>query len=72
MLYMPASNFATPIVLQQTQPVQSASYVMLQPATMVPTVSLFNSGFIYPGYSLVAKSIEKDDTNKSQKQEGID
>lgn len=69
MLYMPVSTFATPIVLQETKSVPTANYVMLQPTTMFPTVPLFNTALVYPGFSLVAKSIEKDDTNKSQKQE---
>lgn len=69
---MPATNLATPIYLQQTAPIQTAQYYMLQPQTVVPTVPLLNTGFVYPGYGFVTKSIEKkDESEKTQIQEGI-
>jgi hypothetical protein len=71
MLYMPATTLSTPVVLQETQPVQAARYYMIQPSTMVPTVPLFNTAFIYPTYGFVPKSIEKVNTEKTQIQEGI-
>ena len=71
MLYMPSSTLATPIVLQETQPViPAARYVMLQPtaaaAAVVPTVPLLSPAFMYPKYTLAAKTTEKDDTEKYQ------
>ena len=72
MLYMPVSTLATPLVLQETKPVPTTQYVMVQPTTLVPTVPLLNTAFVYPGFSLLAKTTEKNDTNKLQKQEGID
>ncbi len=69
MLYMPATTFATPIVLQETRP--TTRYVMLQPTTIIPTVPLLNTAFVYPSYSLVTKSIERDHTEKSQTHQGI-
>jgi hypothetical protein len=69
---MPVSTFATPVVLQETKPISTTSYMMVQPTTFVPTVPLFNTSFVYPGFSLLTKSTEKNDTNKLQKQEGID
>lgn len=69
MLYMPASTLATPIVLQQTQPViQTTPYYMVQPTTIVPTVPLVNAAFVYPKYSLTTKTDEKE---KTELQEGL-
>ena len=73
MLYMPASTFATPIVLQGTQLVApTAQYVMLQPAAMFPTVPLFSTALVYPALSFLGKSAERDATDKTPKQAGID
>ena len=44
---------------------------MLQPTTMVPTVPLLNTAFVYPRYGFVPKSIEKVNIEKSQTHEGI-
>ncbi len=74
MLYMPATTLATPVVFQETQPkpLQATTrYYMVQPTTLVPSVPLLNTGFVYPAYGLVTNSIEKTDTNKSQISEGI-
>jgi hypothetical protein len=67
---MPAATLATPVVVQETQPV-TTRYYMLQPTTIVPTVPLFTTAFVYPKLDLVTKSIEKDTTEKSQTQNGI-
>lgn len=69
MLYMPASTLATPVVLQEAQPVvPAARYVMLQPAAtaVVPTVPLLSAAFVYPKYTVAAKTNEKENTDKSQ------
>jgi len=69
---MPATTLATPVVLQETQSVPITRYYTLQPSIIVPTVSLLNTAFAYPTYGLVTKSIEKkEDTEKSQVQQGI-
>lgn len=68
MLYMPASTLATPIVLQEAQPVvPAARYVMLQPTpAVIPTVPVLSSALVYPKYALALKTPEKDETEKSQ------
>jgi hypothetical protein len=72
MLYMPATTLATPVVFQETKPVPTtAQYYMLQPTSMVPTVPLLTTSFVYPAYAFVTKSTEKTDTTKSQIAEGI-
>jgi len=65
---MPATTLATPIVLQQTSPVPTTQYYMLQPSTIFPTVPFVNTAFVYPSYNLVTK---KDENEKSQIQESI-
>ena len=67
MLYMPASTLATPIVLQEAQPVSAARYVMLQPTpAVIPTVPMLSTAFVYPQYALAMKTIGKDETEKTQ------
>ncbi len=68
MLYMPGTTFTTPIVLQETQPVTTTRYYMLQPSMMVPTIPVINTSFVYP---FVMKSIEKDNIEKSQTEKSI-
>lgn len=67
MLYMPASTYATPIVLQEAQPVPAARYVMLQSTpAVIPTIPVLSTALVYPKYTLAMKTIEKDETEKTQ------
>jgi hypothetical protein len=78
MLYMPATTFATPIVLQETQqiPLQATTqYYMFQPTTIIPAVPLFNTTLVYPRYGFLTQSVEtsikKDEIDKSHLNQSI-